>query len=898
MKRVAVLTVLLMMTAFARAQSNGNFSYVSISCSAVTATGPCQDFQIPAGDSAHTQSASSFTWQTSFIGGTPTSITVVLEGSIDRAVWTTIDSSTSTAGEVRSKTGTAYKYFRCNATAYSRNGTSLNCSIMPTASSSSSTGTATDIQSLSSDPGTCSAGNIWYNTGSGVYKVCPAGVITSLSTAAPAFANLTPGTNTAGAFHIGTGSSLDATGSGSITATAAPWAGITGVPTTLAGYGITDAVPSSRTVNGKALSANITLDLSSSDFSGQTLAAARLPKQDLMDAASFCADAGASGTTYTCSLSPAITAYVTGTHYRFKPNTANTAASTINFNSLGAKTIKKVSGGSITTDVVANDLRAGQWVDLVYDGTNMQMQSQTSGPCATCITGSPTNHGVAVGSSTQADSYTAAGTANQPLVSAGASADPLYKSMVDLNATEYAAGGGTAQAQTATLAPAATSLATGLQVRWLPAAANTSAAPTLAVNGLTAKAITKFGTTALVANDLTTTAIAVAVYDGTEWQLLNPQTATGSGSISGLTTGYIPKASSSSNIANSACDDGITTASTVTCTEPIAVPSVQMTGSNGGADGTEGTGAGLTAASGHDLMWPDSTAHRWKMNNNNGGATTLAGFIDKLNVFAATSSAELAGVLTDEVGSGAAMFSPKRDIMDAATFCTDAVGTDSYACSLSPAITAYVTGVHYRFVAGTANTGAASINLNSLGAKTIVKVAGGITTTLADNDIRSGQWVDVVYDGTNMQMQSILGNASAGSGTTNMNWLVSGNNWAGLFTSGDTFCSLSGYQFTATTLQVCTVGITTSGATPGAGNVIGVFFSSAAAPGTTVNEQVTVMKNESNTTMTCTITSAITSCNDTTHTFSVTGTDRISYRITSNGSPAASQWSILLKMTN
>jgi hypothetical protein len=97
--------------------------------------------------------------------------------------------------------------------------------------------------------------------------------------------------------------------------------------------------------------------------------------------------------------------------------------------------------------------------------------------------------------------------------------------------------------------------------------------------------------------------------------------------------------------------------------------------------------------------------------------------------------------------------------------CSDAGANDTYACSISPAITAYVTGNHYRFKANTANTGAATINFNTLGAKTIVKVAGGITTALADNDIRVGQWVDLVYDGTNMQMQSLLGNAPGGSGT-------------------------------------------------------------------------------------------------------------------------------------
>lgn len=100
--------------------------------------------------------------------------------------------------------------------------------------------------------------------------------------------------------------------------------------------------------------------------------------------------------------------------------------------------------------------------------------------------------------------------------------------------------------------------------------------------------------------------------------------------------------------------------------------------------------------------------------------------------------------------------------MKAWEFAQDAGSTDTYAATLDPAPTGYVTGRHYRFKANTANTGAATINFNSLGAKTIKKCAGGITTDLATNDIRAGQWVDLVYDGTNMQMQSLLGNAPAG----------------------------------------------------------------------------------------------------------------------------------------
>lgn len=94
----------------------------------------------------------------------------------------------------------------------------------------------------------------------------------------------------------------------------------------------------------------------------------------------------------------------------------------------------------------------------------------------------------------------------------------------------------------------------------------------------------------------------------------------------------------------------------------------------------------------------------------------------------------------------------------ASRFAADAGANDTYAATLVPVPTGYITGEHYRFKANTANTGACTINFNGLGAKAIKKAAGGITTDLADNDIRAGQWVDLVYDGTNMQMQSTLGN--------------------------------------------------------------------------------------------------------------------------------------------
>lgn len=94
--------------------------------------------------------------------------------------------------------------------------------------------------------------------------------------------------------------------------------------------------------------------------------------------------------------------------------------------------------------------------------------------------------------------------------------------------------------------------------------------------------------------------------------------------------------------------------------------------------------------------------------------------------------------------------------------CVDAGSTDAYACSLTPSLASYITGQVFWFKANTANTGAATVNLNSLGAKTIKKVAGGVTTDLATGDIRANQWIAGVYDGTNVQMLSASGSVDGG----------------------------------------------------------------------------------------------------------------------------------------
>lgn len=134
------------------------------------------------------------------------------------------------------------------------------------------------------------------------------------------------------------------------------------------------------------------------------------------------------------------------------------------------------------------------------------------------------------------------------------------------------------------------------------------------------------------------------------------------------------------------------------------------------------------------------------------------------------------GILKSTTTTGDVSTADVNDI-SSPVYAADGGSTDAYAMTLSPAPSAYQTGALYRFKANTANTGPATLNVNGLGAKTIKKAEGGITTDLSDNDIHVGQIVDCVYDGTNMQMQSNIGNSASGGGGTDATttWAFSGD---------------------------------------------------------------------------------------------------------------------------
>ncbi len=129
------------------------------------------------------------------------------------------------------------------------------------------------------------------------------------------------------------------------------------------------------------------------------------------------------------------------------------------------------------------------------------------------------------------------------------------------------------------------------------------------------------------------------------------------------------------------------------------------------------------------------------------GVTRASGF----DTFVATpSSANLAALITDEVGSGKVVF--ESALQNSADKYAVATGTDTYAATLSPVPTAYVTGQVFKLSIPNTNTITnPTLNINSLGAKTIVGANGA--AIYVGHFIVNGTY-DFLYDGTNFVLQA------------------------------------------------------------------------------------------------------------------------------------------------
>lgn len=86
------------------------------------------------------------------------------------------------------------------------------------------------------------------------------------------------------------------------------------------------------------------------------------------------------------------------------------------------------------------------------------------------------------------------------------------------------------------------------------------------------------------------------------------------------------------------------------------------------------------------------------------------------------------------------------------TYLTSVAGTNTITATAPLSLAAYAAGQRFHFVAAGANTGAVTLNVNSIGAKAVTKHG---TTALLAGDIQSGQVVTVTYDGTRFQVDHL-----------------------------------------------------------------------------------------------------------------------------------------------
>jgi hypothetical protein len=87
------------------------------------------------------------------------------------------------------------------------------------------------------------------------------------------------------------------------------------------------------------------------------------------------------------------------------------------------------------------------------------------------------------------------------------------------------------------------------------------------------------------------------------------------------------------------------------------------------------------------------------------------------------------------------------------SYLTSVSGTNAVTAVAALGMSAYAAGQRFSFLAAGTNTGATTLNINSIGAKAVTKNG---TTALGAGDIVSGAIIEVVYDGTEFQLVTQL----------------------------------------------------------------------------------------------------------------------------------------------
>ena len=189
---------------------------------------------------------------------------------------------------------------------------------------------------------------------------------------------------------------------------------------------------------------------------------------------------GGTANAQTLTLSPPITAYAAGQRFGYFAVATNTGALTININGVGAKAVQWRN-----LALTGNEIEINSAVEIVYDGTAFQSVQ---------LAGNATSRAQA----------------------------PTLGQVQDSTVKWGGTSGGSANAHTITLTPPITAYVAGQTFRFVSGFTNTGNV-TLNVNGLGAKALLSSSVGGqLIPGQISTNLIAEVIYDGTQFQLINP----------------------------------------------------------------------------------------------------------------------------------------------------------------------------------------------------------------------------------------------------------------------------------------------------------------------------------------------------------------------------------------
>ena len=126
----------------------------------------------------------------------------------------------------------------------------------------------------------------------------------------------------------------------------------------------------------------------------------------------------------------------------------------------------------------------------------------------------------------------------------------------------------------------------------------------------------------------------------------------------------------------------------------------------------------------------------------------------KLYRYVLKTSADVTIWTVDAIGGGATVVGTRDGTY---TKLSSVSGTDTITATGPADIAAYAEGQTFSFIVANTNTGAATINISSLGAKSITKTG---TTALAAGDLPQNAVVMIRYDGTRFQLIAVPASAS------------------------------------------------------------------------------------------------------------------------------------------